>query len=147
MALDGGGGGGLVGVSNSFTGSAQSLARVVPGWWYGYSNTGLITNASGETTLFEFTASVSLKLIWSPGVNLVTLSQSEKTFGFRFYLDGAVAWAMMSKSSFNAPEKEQAPLYDKMFIVPRYTQVKITAQTSDDGGSIFYGAISGEELE
>ena len=142
----GGGGGGPVGFSNSFTGSAQSLDRVVGGWWYGYSNTGLIDSAAGETTLFDFTAAVPLKLIWSPGANITTLAQGNKSFGFRFYLNDNKVWAAMMISTDGAPETEQAALYDKIFILPQYTKVKITAQSSDDGGCTFYGALTGEEL-
>ena len=141
------GGGPPVGsASGAFTGSAQSLDRVVEGWWYGYSNTGLITNAEGETTLFEFRAAVPLKLFWSPAAKIITLSQANKTFGYRLYLNDGLVWEMITVASTSSPETEQAAFYDKMFIVPRYTQVKITAQTTDDGGATFYGALTGEEL-
>tara|TARA_Y100000310_G_C20042597_1_gene516862 strand:+ start:55 stop:474 length:420 start_codon:yes stop_codon:yes gene_type:complete len=111
---------------------------------YGYNTTGLITAASGETTLFLFETKFDhLKLYWSPGASITSLSQSNKSFGYRFYLNGVIAWQMLMISSASNPETEQAAFYDKIFIVPPRTEVKITAISSDDGGATYYGAITG----
>jgi len=133
--------------SGSNTVAASSLELNVLGrYWYGYNTTGPITNASGETTLFDFRAAVPLKLNWSPGAIINTLSQSNKVFGYRLYLNEVIVWAMLTIASTSNPEQEQSALVDKKFIVPQYTQVKITAQTTDDGGATFYGSLSGKDL-
>jgi len=143
MALIGGAGN-PVGGSNP-AGLSAGL-NYIGKYAYGYNSTGLITNASGETTLFEFQAGTPLQLNFSPGANISTLSQSNKSFGYRLYLDDSLSWAMLTIASSSNPEQEQSSLVDKQFMIAQYTNVKITCQSTDDGGATFFGALSGVQL-
>jgi len=127
-----GGGGGIVGVGNSFTGTAQTL-ELVGDHLYSYS--GPVATDNTETTFIEATSgNYYLVGIWQPQM----FEATGDDYIFKLYLNGSLAQVTMTPGVPNV--SGTTPLQINL-IIPSYTEVKITGQRITGSGTADNGAL------
>jgi len=129
----GGGGGSLVGFSNSFTGTAQAL-ELIGDHCYAYS--GLLTIDNTEATMLEFTTGNYYSVV-KVQFNYPDTDTGDD-FKYTTYLADTVVQSMtVDYGKINYPK-------EFYIIIPAYTPVKCTAQNmSTSTGRIQIVAITG----
>ena len=115
----GGGGGGALGVGNSFTGPAQALEIIAPHHCYAYSGE-INVGSTNEVTFFEFITgnyASHLKLQYQSSTD------SSNDLEASVYLNDALIYHVLhneTRDQFNDAEIPQ------LLIVPAYTKFKFT---------------------
>jgi len=123
MAPIGGGpgGGGPVGISNSFTGPQTSLNFVQPDFAYAYS--GVITSVGSVANLLEFTTG-------SHTIDAIVLFQlaSGPASGVNYWFDIEMNGAVVNRQFLSKPYDSRQPSdSDNLhIIIPAYTECKFT---------------------
>ena len=122
----GGGGGSLVGFSNSFTGTAQAL-ELVGDHCYAYS--GLLTIDNNETTMLEFTTGNKLIVATITCVGMVNPASagSGGISGFSLLFNGGE----VARMKVDTQQEDTPPDVIYPIIIPPYTEVKLTVQSKD----------------
>jgi len=129
MALDGGGGG-PVGVTNPFTGSASTLEFIGNGTWAGWSGQQTTTNGS-PTTVFDFMSpSQSLKSIINWAIDRTDLNYGSGTFiSLEIKFNGTTVF--MSKALGQWSDGGYTNITEFNLVIPTRTEVEIIIGTTD----------------
>ena len=125
MSIGGGGGGGPVGTSNSFTGAAQAL-EVIGDHAYAFSgqqqiDTSAITHLEFTTGNYYFVGRLN---VFSPSKEGQFSITNEAIFSMEYNGSELFSFVGPTATNGNLPA-------DISLIIPPYTEVKITAESSD----------------
>lgn len=121
---DGGGGGGILGVGNPFTGAAKAI-EVYGDFAVAYS--GVVSADNTETTLIESTTGNYLFVgTWLP--QYMVASHTGDDYRFVVYLNNSIVASVIMAA---AADRDAFYLQANL-IIPAYTQVKIIAQNTTD---------------
>lgn len=124
----GGGGGGILGVSNPFTGTSQSLEFMGGGTWAGWSGSVTATNGTNGT-LFNFRApGKGLKVTASFSVD-ASLMSSNKVAGIIVKIDGTIVYDQKIFWSSSTAQPDFDIFY---FVIPGKSLINIENYTTDD---------------
>jgi len=116
MGLDGGGGGGILGVSGSFTGPAQSL-EIVQDLIYAYSGEVSVTNVVSD--LIDFTTG---NYVSSLNVTPSSTTASNDDYIMKIRLNDSLVYQSLFSNTFQSNPYGYFPV---QIIIPAYTGVKI----------------------
>ena len=130
MGLDGGGGGVIVGVGNSFTGAAQALEHMGGGYWGGWA---------GEQTLAQAT-DVNMFVFLSPLKNLaaqfgfagnIINAGASNDFQIKITFDDIVVYNLYQSGIIDRPGNMGSFPTVEM-IIPSGTNIKVIMQQSEN---------------
>ena len=142
MALDGGGGG-PVGVTNPFTGSANTLEFIGNGTWAGWSGQQTTTNGS-STTIFDFISpSQSLNSIINWAIDRTDLDYN-KFISLEIKFNGTTVF--FSKGLGHWSDGGYSNLTEFSLVIPTRTAVEMIIDTTDTDAIPMTVNITAEEI-
>jgi len=122
MALDGGGGGGPVGIANAFTGAAEAL-EIYGDFAAAYSGNVGSGSSGSEADYFLFTTG---NYLFKGLVQFCHPTDATENMTYKIYFNGAVVQQWINTGNLE-PNQPQNPVF---IIIPAYTQVQITCSSS-----------------
>ena len=129
----------ILGAGNPFTGPAQAL-EVSGDFAYGYSGEILINN--NTVTMFEFTTGNYLFVgSFSYGVDQNASLAGSRLIGFTISMNGAKIMQLVTQTTSAYPMIDIDNNYDMIF--PKYSQIKIESETTNDGNVPTFGILTG----
>ena len=120
----GGGSGGLIGFTNSFTGPAEAL-ELVGDHCFAYSGVQVVGNSETTLLLFE-TGNYYSVVKWYPMFFVVTTDNC----AWKAYLNDSLV--QQTEADSTTDNNETVPL---RMVIPAYTQVKLTGTNAAGGGN------------
>jgi len=142
MGLDGGGagGGGILGVSNSFTGPAEAL-EIIGNHAYAYSGEILVNN--NTVTMFEFTSGNYYFFgTFTYGVDQNGSLYGSKLIGFTVEMNGSKIMQLVTQTTTTMTMLDFDNNYN--ILIPPYTSVKVESETTNTTDVPTYGMFVGE---
>ena len=142
--LGGGGGGGPVGVSNSFTGSANTIEKVSGKWWGGWSGLVSITSSDSPVTMFQFVSpNKALLMHFTYCVNDLNLGDVNN-IGYQIQMNGSI---MVTVQDSSGEARSLGTLSTPLdIVIPPSTEVVIQGLTDDSSNLSVSGIIVAEVI-
>ena len=137
MAIGGGGGGEILGFSNSFTGAASAL-EVAGDFAYGYS--GAISLNNETKTFLRFTTGNFLLVAQTQTTVKVADMAANKFVRTKISLNDTQIMDMAPQTNATSSFADLDPMY---IIVPPYTEVLVEVQSNDTQSLNFYVTMTG----
>ena len=145
MAIGGGGsGGGPVGSSNSFTGTASTIEKVSGKWWGGWNGLLNITQGTSPVTMYDFLSpNKALLMRFTYCVNDADLGDGNK-IGFQVLMNGTIVATVQDSSGEARSLGTLSTPLD--IVIPPSTEVVIQGITDDASDISVSGVIVAEEI-
>ena len=145
MAIGGGGsgGGGPGGVSNSFTGTANTIEKVSGKWWGGWNGLVTVSTSNSPVTMYDFLSpNKALLMHFTYCVNDANLGDGN-TIGFQILMNGTIVATVQDNSGEARSLGTLSTPLDIM--IPPSTEVVIQGITNNSSDINVSGIIVAEE--